>query len=260
MCDVPEGQREKIKDGISLFEYLIKRDIINEQKLDKLRTMLKNLGTKRRDLIKKIDDYEKGILDDKSSTMTSNGSMMNNVGSMPVIGRSFSKPDIKEAWCTVECPCMMMSCYKYSGKIAWSYVAYFAFFLTCFLTVVLLWYADVPKASEAIASDEHVKEAAPFILVGIVILFLAFFFVLCYVKKRRDRQPKHNTEIAEEENGMQEVHTRNLAMSTGRPGRSKIEKKRTDASNLAFIEDDAIADSGAEDLDADQDAKSPGSK
>jgi hypothetical protein len=80
------------------------------------------------------------------------------------------------------------------------------------------------------------------------------------VKKCRDRQPKHNTEIEEEENGMQEVHTRNLAMSTGRPGRSKIEKKRTDASNLAFIEDDAIADSGAEDLDADQDAKSPGSK
>ena len=154
---------------------------------------------------------------------------------------------------------MMVTCYKYTGKIAWSYVGCFVFFLTCFLTVVLLWYADVPKASEAIASDEHVKKAAPFILIGITVLFIACLFLLYYVRKRRNRQPEHSARTADEEHGLQEVHTSQLAISTSRVGTTKIAKNRTGSTNFGCISDDAIVDSGDEDLDNDQDPISCGS-
>ena len=156
MCNVPEGQRAEIKDGLSLFDYLIKRDFINEHNLGRLKTMLKNLCPKRRDLIIGIENFENGVSthDDTSSTLTS-------IRSIPSTICHVSRSDVKETCCTLECPCIMVTCYKYTGKISWSYVGYFVFFLTCILIVVLLWYADVPKASEAIASNEHVKKAAP---------------------------------------------------------------------------------------------------
>ena len=120
MCDVPEGQRAEMKDGISLFDHLIKSDFINEHNLCRLKTMLKNLSPKRRDLIIRIQSFENGLLthDDASSTLTS-------VRSIPSTTCHFNRSDVKETCCTMECPCMVVTCYKYTGKIAWSYVGCF---------------------------------------------------------------------------------------------------------------------------------------
>ncbi|CAB3982550.1 uncharacterized protein LOC111323014 [Paramuricea clavata] len=204
MCDVPESLRAGLKDGISLFDNLIKRDIINEHKRDKLKLVLKNLSPKRRDLIREIENFENGMptRDDVSSTLSSNVSMPSTI---TPVSRSDMKETRKETCCTIDCPCMVMSCYKYGGKIRWSYVVLSTFFLVCLLIVALLWYADVPKVNEAITSDEHVKKAGPFVLLAIVVLFLACLFSMCYVKKRRDRQSKKNATAAGNQNGMQEV-------------------------------------------------------
>ena len=251
MCEVPESQQARMQDGISLFDNLIKRDIINEHKLDKLKMMLKHLCPKRRDLIREIEKFENGTKtqDDASSTLTS-------IGSMPSTVRSISRSDEKETWFTVECPCMKMSCYKYGVKIAWSYVVLSVFFLMCFLTVVLFWYANVPKVSDAIASDKHVEEAGPFILIAIAVLFLAFLFSTCYMRKRRDCRQYAATG---NQNGMQEVQTRNFAMRVTSAG----------ISNLGKIDDEDIADSraegtdtvsGTEDPDADSGTEDPDNK
>ena len=273
MCDVPEGQRAEMIDGISFFDHLIKRDLINERNLGRLKRMLKSLSPQRRDLIKEIQNFENGEFtgNDASFTLTSVRSIPftratgRSIPSTPTSDRSIpstiryvSRSDVEETCCTVGCPCMMMTCYKYS-KIPWSYVGCFVFFLTCFLTVVLLWYANVPKASEAIASNEHVKEAAPYILIGIVVLFIACLFLLYYVRKRLNRQPEHSAITTDEEHGLHEVHTSQLAMSTSRAGTSKINKNRTGSANCKLINREVASDSATEDVDTDQDAISHGS-
>lgn len=269
LCDVPEGLRAGLKDGISLFDNLIKRDVINEHKLGKLKLVLKNLSPKRRDLVREIENFENGIPtgDNASSTLNSDvSSTLNSDVSLPFTITPVSRSDMKETrkketrketCCTIDCPCMVMSCYKYGGKIRWSYVVLSTFFLVCFLIVALLWYADVPKVNEAITSDEHVKKAGPFVLLAIVVLFLACLFLMCYVKKRRDRQSKKNATAAGNQNGMQEVRARKLAINLRetRAGTSKIENKKK--SNFGFSR--YIDDFGAEDLDTDQDAVSRGS-
>ena len=240
MCEVPESQQARMKDGISLFDNLIKRDIINEHKLDKLKMVLKHLCPKRRDLIREIEKFENGTKtqDDASSTLTS-------VGSMPSTVRSISRSDEKETWCTVECPCMKMSCYKYGVKIAWSYVVLSVFFLICFLIVVLFWYANVPKVSDAIASDKHVEEAGPFILIAIAVIFLAFLLSTCYMRKRRDCRQYAATG---NQNGMQEVQTRNFAMRVTSAGISNL---GNDEDIADFMSGNPDTDSGTEDPDTD---------
>ena len=178
MYNIPECQRAGMKDGISLFDNLMKRDIINENKLDSLKKMLKNLNPKRRDLIKEIQNFENGTEDDAYSTLTSVVSPAPSSITPPV--GSF---DARSTCCTLQCPCMMVSCYNCRCKLPWSYVLATAFFLTCFLFIALFWYADVPKVSEAIKSDEQVRKSGPFILCAIIVLFL-----VCLLLKMHHQQ------------------------------------------------------------------------
>ena len=195
MCDVPEGLRAGMKDGITLFDNLVKRDVINERKLGNLKNVMKNLNPKRRDLIREIENFENrsSMQDDASSTLTSFVSISStNTAAVP------SQPNTKETCCKVECPCVMILCYKYKGKIPWSYLVLTVFFLICFIILVVFWYTDVPKVTKAITSDKHVKDAGPYILVVIVMVYFICSLLMCYVKKRRNNR-------SNDENRMQEL-------------------------------------------------------
>ena len=193
MCDVPEGLRAGMKDGITLFDNLIKRDVINERKLGNLKKVVKNLNPKRRDLIREIENFESrsSIQDDASSTLTSLVSISSTNTAIP------SQPNMKEICCKVECPCVMILCYKYKGKIPWSYLVLTVFFLICFIILVLFWYADVPKVTKAITSDVHVKDAGPYILVVIVMVCFICSLLMCYVKKRRNNRSNYEIRMQE---------------------------------------------------------------
>ena len=251
MCKIPECQRARMKDGISLFDNLMKRDIINENKLDSLKKMLKNLNPKRRDLIKEIQNFENGTEDDAYSTLTSVVSSVPSIITPPV-----SSSDVKSSCCTLECPCMMVSCYKSSCEIPYSYVLAAAFFLTCFLLIVLFWYANVPKVSEAIASDEHVKESGPFILCGIIVLFLVCLLSICFMKKRHNRGSNRSALSAGNEKvGMQKVQEEYVTESRDVKRASKRKTKHAGITNVGFsrhVHGDEASDSGTEDIDTDE--------
>ncbi len=239
ICNVPEGQRARMEDGISLFDNLIKRDIINEHKLDKLKMMLKNLCPRRRDLIREIEEFENGGIqtqadDDKSSTLTS-------VLSMPRSMPSTIKPGIREPCCIINWPCIAMSCYN----VSWSYALLTAIFIIFFIIpITLFWYADVPKVSEAIASEKHVKEAGPFILIAIVVVYVACLLIMCCVKKRRrNRRSNQSATTTQNRNQMLETvneepgttSAENIGISTfreNRPSTSSIEVNSTGTSNV----------------------------
>ena len=252
MCKIPESQRAGMKDGISLFDNLIKRDIINENKLDSLKIMLKNLSPKRRDLIREIENFGNGTQDDKSSTLTSIVSVQSSI--TPSVSRS----DVVSTCCTFQCSCMMASCHNYNCKIPWSYVLAAAFFLTCFLFIALFWYADVPKVSEAIASDEHVRKSGPFILCAIIVLFLACLLSICFIKKRQNRRQNQNAPSARNQNsaGMQEVRKENVTEGRDAKRVGKSKTKNMGIPNVGFSRYDGhneVLDSGTEDIDTDQD-------
>ena len=250
MCNIPEFQRATIKDGISLFDNLMKRDCINEHKLDSLKNVLKNLSPKRRDLIRLIEKFENGTQDDASSTLTSVVSVTSSI--TPVVRST----DVNTSpCCTLKCPCMVILCYKCRCKTRWSYVLASAFFLTCFLSIALFWYADVPKVSAAITSDEHVRKSGPFILCAIIVLFLACLLLIYYIKKRQNPGSSQIALSSRNQNGTQEVLEERDAKSKDakRVGKSKTRNKGI--SNALFPRYDHDEDAGNCDTDTDQDPK-----
>ena len=243
-----------MKDGISLFDNLMKRDCINEHKLDSLKDLLRNLSPKRRDLVRLIEKFENGTQDDASSTLTS---VVSVTSSITPNARS---SDVNTSpCCTLKCPCMLISCYKCKCRCPhWSYVLASAFFLTCLLFSTLFWYADVPKVSAAIKSDEHVRKSGPYVLCAIIVLFLACLLSICYIQKRRNRRSKYALS-AGNQNGIQEVREESVSKSrdTKRAGKSKARNvgipnavfcrhvdhdEDLDSANLYINTDDAFDD------------------
>ena len=239
-----------MKDGISLFDNLMKRDCINEHKLDSLKNMLRNLSPKRRDLITLIEKFENGTQDDAASTLTSVVSVTSSI--TPGVRSS----DVNtSACCTLKCPCMLISCYKCRCKTHWSYILATVFFVTCFLFIALSWYADVPKVSAAIKSDEHVRKSGPLILCAIIVLFLACLLLICHIKKRQNPGSNQIALSARNQNGTQEVWEERDAKSKDAKRAGKSKTRNEGISNALFSRyDDHDQDSGNCDTDTDQDA------
>ena len=233
MCDIPEGLRSGMKDGISLFDNLIKRDIINEHNLDRLKMMLKNLSPKRRDLIKQIENFENGtyLQDDRSSTLTSIVSITSTQKS--VATSDTAKPT--EICCTLECPCLMIVLKKFRFKIASSYIVLTALFSLSFLLVALFWYAGVPKITESIESHKHLKKSGPFILIGIIVMYVICLFSMRYARKRRTRQSNQSAAATGIEDGMKEFRTKRSGKNQlNSAGLTKVENNRTTSTNYGF--------------------------
>ena len=253
MCNIPECQRAAMKDGISLFDILKKRDFINEHKLDSLKNLLRNLSPKRRDLVRLIEKFENGTQDDASSTLTSVVSVTSSI--TPNVGSS----DVNTSpCCTLKCPCMLISCYKCRCKTHWSYVLATAFFVTCFLFIALFWYADVPKVSAAIKSDEHVRKSGPYVLCAIIVLFLASLLSICYIKKRRNRRSKYALS-AGNQNGMQEVREESVSKSRDTKRAGKPKARNVGIPNAVFsrnVDHGEDLDSGNLCINTDEDALS----
>ncbi|XP_028404683.1 uncharacterized protein LOC114527234 [Dendronephthya gigantea] len=237
MWDIPEGLRSGMKDGISLFDNLIKRDIINDHKLDKLKMMFKSLSPKRRDIIKEIENFENGTYsqDDKSSTMTSAWSVKSTLTALAHPRSDIGKPT--KICCKLDCPCLTIIFKKFRCKIPCSYIVLTTLFLLNLLIVTLFWYARVPQITEFIESHKHLKEAGPFILIGIIVVYVICLFPTRYWRKRRSRRSNQRAKL---EDGMKEFRTKRSGKHPwNSAGSAKVENNCPSAStNFGFSIDE----------------------
>lgn len=185
-CNIPEGRRAEMKDGISLFENLMQGDVISETKLGKLKELLNSL--KRRDLVRLVSEYQR-----QSGQFSSTESDFSEIVATP----STHFPAVSEVrenqithqqtttpccYCcgTVNC-CVLTEtpCYK----IPAFYVFLSLFFVIAIISCSLFWFADVPKISEHLGADKDRKNAGKYVIIVLGLAFVIVFVVVFYGRK-----------------------------------------------------------------------------
>ncbi|XP_046864465.1 uncharacterized protein LOC124458193 [Xenia sp. Carnegie-2017] len=199
LSSVPESVRSDINDGLSLFENLIQRDIINKNNLKNLKAIFDQVHPKRRDLINEIVYFEEnGTLNKEDSlkairfcaqqlqTIESNQPKTENV--------STTNGCIIQSPC---CTCQIVSCS--ACNIPAIYVILTIVIFISVLFVILLWYADVPKASHSIKSNDAAKKAGPFIITLMIVTYIAALCIL-YLKRRSNLSNNSGAEPSSRDN------------------------------------------------------------
>ena len=181
LCDVSQNRRAEITDGMKLFEHLIQRDVISEEKINGLKELLKSLSPKRRDLINFVNDYMglSPIEEDDCS----------HIVNVPMHRSVSTQEGDKVPCCTVSWPCLTGSFYKVHSV----YTVLFVIFLIAIVICCMFWYGNVPHISDYLRADEHLKKAGTYIIICIIcICFPVSLICVFYGRKRCKRHRNDN--------------------------------------------------------------------
>ena len=207
VCGIEESRKANMTNGYQLFNRLRHKGLISNENVSYLKQILSTV--KRRDLVRLVEEFEDPEITTKNTEAelkdfswesttsaeanpasksqkrhnsggSSDGTAMLRYDSrVQVIPRRESNPDI--ACCIVNWPCVNMSCYK----IHFCYVILIVLFLLAIIITSLLWYADVPVASD------HLKDkprSGLFVIAGLIVTFPIFlliaYFARKYIKRR----------------------------------------------------------------------------
>lgn len=168
---VPGGSQSSIKDGLTLFRYLMRIDLISKEKVGNLRKLLRKIRPRRRDLVLLVDDYIKKeyktdnvslVLDDFSQSWEEIKNPLEVFDGEPSRGSS-------DVWFKIDCAYTHCVCYKFPA----CYVPLIVLLLLAVIVTAICWYADVPRVSRHINADDDLRNAGVYIIVvECLLLFL----------------------------------------------------------------------------------------
>ena len=149
-----------MKNGLHLFEHLLQRDLISNEKVDDLKNLLEKMRPKRRDLVRLVNEYQGLAPDDASSA----------IATLSRCSSPIALEDSKVVCCTIDCPCMKCVCYE-MPSLPSCYLISTVLVLFALVAVCVLWYEDVPHATKYLNADEGRKKAGKY---TVILLSLTF--------------------------------------------------------------------------------------
>ena len=183
LCNVCESRRAEITDGMKLFEHLMQRDVISEEKINELKNLLKSLCPKRRDLVNLVNTY--GGLPKEDDDCSEIGTISRRVP--PEEPVQLTRP-----CCTLHCSCLKMSLYK----VRPCYIVLLVVFVIAIVICCSFWYGDVPKISAHLRANKDLKSAGIYVLVAIIfVCFPASILCAFYGRKCFQKHREGNSEV-----------------------------------------------------------------
>lgn len=172
LCSVSQNRRAEITDAMKLFEHLMQRDVISEEKINGLKKLLKSLSPKRRDLVNLVNDYM-GL----SLTEDDDCSHIVNVPT----NRSVSIQEDQVPCCTVHWPCLEGSFYKVHSV----YAVLFVVFLIAIVICCLFWYGNFPHISDHLRDNENLKNVGTYIIISIICVCFPISLICVFYGRKR---------------------------------------------------------------------------
>ncbi|XP_028412973.1 uncharacterized protein LOC114535853 [Dendronephthya gigantea] len=167
---VPDGVRENIKDGLTLFRHMITHDQISHEKIDHLRDLIRQIRPRRRDLVKKVDNYiKKEFETDDVRTVVGDFIASTEVQESGSPAFSASHETAVSPVCTIDCAYMNCTC----RRVPSCYTPIIVLLVSATILTAVFWYADVPGVSDNIKSNSNLKRAGLYIIIAEIGLLLA---------------------------------------------------------------------------------------
>ncbi|CAB4008425.1 FAS-associated death domain [Paramuricea clavata] len=210
ICRIEESRKPTITSGHHLFNHLRQKRSISEDNVNYLKEILNAIH--RRDLVSLVERFEgletlttdigRIIADVKSEPTTS--TEMSPVSIKPFNQQDFVNRGVENIQrssavcddgcqiqiadregtnqipcCVVYWPCLQMSCYK----INFCYVILTVIFILAIITTALCWFADVPRVSEHLKSEESVRNSGIFVIIALILIFPIFMLIVFFARK-----------------------------------------------------------------------------
>ena len=206
ICLIEESRKATITSGHHLFTHLRHNRRISEENVDYLKEILNAIH--RHDLVSLVERFEGlettdvgQIVNVKSEPTTS--TEMSPVSIKPFNQRHFVNRGVENIQrsiavsddgcqiqisregtnqipcCVVNWPCLQISCHK----IHFCYVILTLIFILAIITTALCWFADVPKVSEHLKSEESVRNSGIFVIIALILAFPIFMFIVFFARK-----------------------------------------------------------------------------
>ena len=179
---VPGGVKNKIHDGLALFDYMITQDFISREKIGNVRELMRKIRPRRKDLVRLVDNYIKkefktddirSVLDDDLSDSWEQISEIQRQRGSPVAAHQ------ETVVCKIDCVYLNCACRRMPS--CYAPVVLLIFF--SIIVTVVFWYAPhVPGISEPINSNAKLKRVGVYIIL-LEILVLLVVIGLCIRKK-----------------------------------------------------------------------------
>ena len=240
LCNVCESRRAEITDGMKLFEHLMQRDVISEEKIIELKKLLKSLYPRRRDLVSLVNIYM-GLSptedDDRSEIVT----ISRSVSTQKVQSNESNRTKQPKPCCTLNFPCLKVFFYKLHS----CYVALLVFFVIVIAICCSFWYGNVPRISKYLRANEDTKNAGVYVLLTIILVcfpvsIFCVFYVLCAFKRRRKAGKGNNKAFTPKKaaSGDADMNMCPPTSSYDNPGNTVNEESPSSPSNAYGISDD----------------------
>ncbi|XP_046849025.1 uncharacterized protein LOC124442579 [Xenia sp. Carnegie-2017] len=176
ICNIPGGIRSQMNDGLALFRYLMTQDWISPERIGNLRYLIRKMRPKRRDLVKRIDDYiRKEFQTDDIHTVL--GDFTESYEHMTLQPLD-SNTQANDVICHINCGCVQCAC----NYIPTCYTFVIVLLILGILITVLFWYAKVPQVTHVIETNSKLKSVGKYIVILEVFLLL-LVIVLRYRSK-----------------------------------------------------------------------------
>lgn len=201
---IPGGQRERIRSGWDVFNILLRQNVIGgsePEKMANLFLIFKELRPKRRDLVHMIKQHIREhceqpdlILElDSSSPPVSLGATFVETISRKRIATNELQRSSSQC-CGLHCCCFTCNCNRCNSCCGLPYCCVILASLFIFFTVVaaLAWYADIPKVTSYLRSDDDLRMTGPYVigfLGGFALTALCVFICIrCACVRQRDNR------------------------------------------------------------------------
>ena len=178
--NVPGSKKNKMNNGLALFEYMINQDFISRERIGNVHYLMRKIG--RKDLVRLVDDYiNKEFPPEEIHSIRNDFSDSWEKDSQNKRGSSVTVPE-EPPVCGISCvnSCVYLNCV--CRRVPSCYIPAVVILLFSIIATVVFWYAHVPEVSQAIQSNEDVKVAGlSILLLEIFLLFVLLGF--CMRKK-----------------------------------------------------------------------------
>lgn len=210
ICEIPGAYAENIQDGLALFRYLKNTNRISREKIGYLRNLTRKMLPKRCDLVDLVDEYIKKeyhtdnvslVLEDFSQSLPEAA-----VSPNPAVSPVLPPPEdntVRDQLFNINNEYMHCSCRKFPSCL-WASIIILFFAIIC---TSLFWYADVPRISVKINSNQDVKDGGIYIIIAESLLFVLLIVRMLW-KKRVCHQRGY-------------VHLTNLVLNNGMEANGK---------------------------------------
>lgn len=202
---IPGGQRERIRSGWDVFNILLRQNVIGGSEPEKMANLLlifKELRPRRRDLVHMIKQHIREHCDQPDFILKLDSSAASPTASFAeIISRNQLHSSINNELrrsssqcCGLHCCCFTCNCNRCNSCCGLPCCCVILAVLFTFFTIIasLAWYADIPKVSSYLRSNDDLLKTGPYVigfLGGFALTALcAYIYIRCACVRQRDNR------------------------------------------------------------------------